>query len=588
MDQVLDKKPLDRVSDAAIFNDERLIDAYLTEVYIEMTILINETPTSSIRIYDWEPADVWTTSADWAGPYLVNEVSDESKAHWLQYVTPGAKLGGIQIHGGLLEWWEYSYKCIRDLNYMLEQIVDAPVPDEYKAARIAEARFLRAYNYFAMVKRYGGVPLHLKALSIEAPYDELFKPRATEQEIYDFIIAEMDEIKEDMPVDESLGRPSKYAAIALKSRAALYAASIADFGEVQLDGIVGISAPASEYYQKSLDASLEILNSGMFELYDNDADKVQNFKNIFITKNHNERIWVLPHNDVTWLLGQAPGNAWNWEFIQGPEPHAWGAGNKSAPYLEMAEEFENIDGSSGAFDRVALQEGLWDYDKLWGNKDPRFHATIYSQDTPWQGTELDYHFGILKADGTVEEEAAINGIEPRGNMQVDGSFGTGFGIMKFLDESHSNMGERSSGEHDWILFRYAEILLNAAEAAYESGDATSALDYVNQIRNRAGIVELAAVDQDIIRHERKIELAFEGHRYWDLRRWRIAPDVLTVNRSGLRYIRNHNTQEYKIIVLENIDGGVSNPQFFEHNVYFPITLSRTADNPNLVENPGYN
>lgn len=591
--EVLDKEPLDVISDAAVFEDEVLIDAYLASVYIEMTMLINETPTPSIRKYTWEQdqGTLWASSADWAGPYIVNEITDESKDQWLHVQSPSAKMGGIYIHGGLLEWWEYSYKCIRDLNYMLEQMVDAPVPEEYKKTRVAEARFLRAYNYFAMVKRYGGVPLHTRALAVDAPEDEIFRPRAKEQEVYDFIITEMDLIKEDLPVDESLGRPSKYAALALKSRAALYAATIADFGEVQLDGVVGIAAPASDYYQISLSASQEIISGGLFALYDEDSDKVKNFKNIFIKKDHNEKIWVLPHNDVTWVLGAPPGNAWNWDFMQAPEPHAWTAGNKSAPYLEMAEEFEYIDsltpGEPAPFDRAALQQGLWDYNKLWGKKDPRFHATIYTQDTEWQGTYVDYHVGILLPDGSIRDDTTVNGILPKGNMDVDGSFGTGFGVMKFLDESHSNMGERSSAETDWTLFRYAEILLNAAEAAFELGDPTTAMDYVNEIRTRAGIRTLTTITRENIRHERKVELAFEGQRYWDLRRWRVAADVLTVNRSGLGYIRNHATMEYRIFVLENLDSGISDPVFFDHNIYFPITMARTADNPKLVENPGY-
>lgn len=114
------------------------------------------------------------------------------------------------------------------------------------------------------------------------------------------------------------------------------------------------------------------------------------------------------------------------------------------------------------------------------------------------------------------------------------------------------------------------------------------MDAVNQIRTRAGIATLASVDREKIRHERKVELAFEGHRYWDLRRWRIAESVLSVNRSGIRYILDFTTRKYKLQVLDNIDGTVNPPKFYSYNYYFPITLSRTGNNPNLVENPGYN
>ena len=110
---------------------------------------------------------------------------------------------------------------------------------------------------------------------------------------------------------------------------------------------------------------------------------------------------------------------------------------------------------------------------------------------------------------------------------------------------------------------------------------------MNDIRRRAGISPLESIDRDKIRHERKVELAFEGHRYWDVRRWRIAVDVLSKPNSGLRYILDYETGKYQLQILDNVDGTGTSPNFYEHNYYFPITLSRTGNNPNLQENPGY-
>lgn len=162
--------------------------------------------------------------------------------------------------------------------------------DELKKTRTAEARFLRAFSYFAMVKRYGGVPLITNAQSIDDPDEELFRARDKEETIYDYIIKEIDEFANDLPetLDNSnLGRPSKYAALALKCRAALYAGSIAQFGKVQLDGVVGIPAEkANYYYEIAYTAGSEIVNSGKHALYNVDEDKATNFRNLFLVKNN--------------------------------------------------------------------------------------------------------------------------------------------------------------------------------------------------------------------------------------------------------------------------------------------------------------
>jgi hypothetical protein len=129
--------------------------------------------------------------------------------------------------------------------------------------------------------------------------------------------------------------------------------------------------------------------------------------------------------------------------------------------------------------------------------------------------------------------------------------------------------------------------LNYAEAANELGKTGDALNAINQVRERGGIALLASVDRDKIRHERKVELAFEGHRYWDVRRWRTAVVDLSKNNSGLRYILDFSTGKLKLKVNENIDGTVAPPTFLPKNYYLPITLSRSAQNSNLVENWGY-
>ena len=581
---VLDKVPLDIISDNTVWKNATLIDAYLTQAYAKTYILTAECGTSV------NPIGGIGSYADnselWTGWSWINGIGDESRMQWANSVASW-KNGGILKYNdlNLLGWWDGAYEVIRMLNEFIQRVAASPMDGELKKLRIAEARFLRAYNYFGMVKRYGGVPLITVPQSINAPADSLYPKRDKEQKIYDFVISEMDEIAKDLPETNStndVGRPCKYAAMALESRAALYAGSIAEFGSVQLAGVLGIPANlASAYYQKAYDVSRVIITSGMYSLYNKNADKAMNFRQIFLDENNSEVIFVRPH---TYSDGDAGGNGWSYDFFQCPAPQGWGGGNQDGPFLEMAEEFEHIDGTSGKLDRTAIQQGLWTMDQLWGNKDPRFFATIYTQNTPWKGVLLDWHNGIIKPDGTIQTDGSYNGVLAKGTQRTWD--GTGFGVLKYLEESKNNFIQHSTSGTDWVVFRYGEILLNYAEAAFELGKTDDALNAINQVRSRAGIAALSTVDRDKIRHERKVELAFETHRYWDVRRWRIAVNVLSVSNSGLRYILDYSTGKFQLQVVNKIEG-TPGPAFYPYNYYLPITLKRTGINPNLVENPGY-
>jgi len=571
---VLDKEPLDIISDAVVWNDKSLIEAFFNRCYMEMYVFDNESP--DINQY-----------GSFQVMYMINNISDECKATetWSDDAY-SYKFGNLKIQGGLLEWWEIPYKTVRKLNEFIERVPDSPVGDAaFVKQRVAEARFLRAFEYFSMVKRYGGVPLITSVQNIDDPEDILFPKRNTEQEIYDFVLSEMDAIVTDLPEEyesSDYGRPTKYAALALKCRAALYAASIAQFGTVQLDGLAGINnSLANSYYQKSYDAANQIINSGIYALYNMDEDKTTNFRNVFMVEKNSEAIFVRQHDANS---RDAGGNGSNYDFMQSPYPNGWEEGNLDAPYLEMVEEFEHIDGTSGKLDRTAIQQGLWTTEELWANKDPRFFATFYTMNTLWKGSKIDYRYGILTPDGTVVTTGSYNGILARGlNYHRRAA---GFGVLKYLDETYNNTDWNSSSKIDWIVFRYAEILLNYAEAAFELEKPNDALEVVNQIRVRAGIALLSNIDRDMIRHERKVELAFEGHRYWDVRRWGIATTVLSLDFSGLLYILDYQTGKYKLMINDKIDGSVS-PAFYDQNYYLPITLERTGQNSNLVENPGY-
>jgi len=564
--EVLDKNPLDIISDDVVWNDPILIDAYLTQCYSEMGF-INDMAYGS--------------GTSWFEAVTLTTVADECRDGWERaYAGKSIKLRADSKN--FADWW--GYPTIRRLNVFIEKLPDSPVEESFKTKRGAEARFLRAYAYFNMVKRYGGVPLITKAQSIDATEEELFLKRDKEETIYDFIISEVDAIANDLKDGQNdEGRPTKYAALALKSRVAMYAGSIAKYGEVQLDGVVGIPAnKAQQYWQTSYDASKAIINSAVFSLYNEiPDDKVANFRNIFLDENNAEVIF----SEI--YTGQG-GKAHSWDMLNGPYGYnSWACGGQSIPYLDMVEEFENIDGSAGIIDRLKIESGyLWTMEELFGNKDPRFHASILTQGSTWIGDTIQAYKGIIKEDGTITEND-YNELTGWGKSTQSWAGGSGpFMMLKYMDEAIAIVPNIGTSRTDWIVFRYAEILLNLAEAAFELGYTTEALDAINQIRDRAGIAQLTSIDLDKIRHERKIELAFEGNRYWDVRRWRTAEVDLSKSFSMLRFIIDYQTRKFKLEILPNWDG-LPVPLFYPRHYYMPITLDRTNNNPNLIENPGY-
>lgn len=608
---ILDKEPLDMISDATVWKDPVLMDAYLAQQYDFTPVLVqdaNECITGSWTL----PSVSATTDFNAAmyrsdklgGQFATTVISDEGTGG----VPSGAesyKWSGLTIGGApIIDYYELPYKTIRNLNEFIEKVPNSPMDPETAELRVSEARFLRAFNYFCMVKRYGGIPLITKVQKMDDPYEELYPKRDSEKRIYDFIISEMDDIAEPLSRTVDYGRPTKAAALALKCRAALYAGSIAEYGKEQLNGLLGFpKSEAADYYQAAFDAADDIIQEGKHDLYDVNPDKVQNFKDVFLVERNIEIILAKQHTYSDFYSG---GNGFSWSFCLAPLPNAWGlGGNYAAPYLELVEAFEYVDGRPGTLDRKAIQQGLWALDDIFGGKDPRFFASIWMQDTPWPlaGTgKVEFYRGLIVNGNIIDSPTdGHEGLNSQGTQAANG-IRTGFGVLKMVDETKPMPGDQGREGQDYPVFRYAEVLLNYAEAAFKLNRTDKALWAINEIRERAGISKINSVSdltEEKIRHERQVELAFEGHRYWDLRRWRIAEEKLNgKNISGLRYILDynsyvahkadpeHNKLKYQLEVTTQAQTGGMN--FLESNYYFPISLTRTGVNQNLEENPGYN
>lgn len=493
-------------------------------------------------------------------------------------------------------WWNYNF--VRELNLFLEKIAVANQLNPAVRERFeAEVRWLRAAVYFDAVKRMGGVPLILQTMEYDFSGDPSYLrvPRAKEHEVYDFVISEMDAVLPTLPGNAGIkDRATKGLALALKSRAALYAASIAKYGssrtpEVSLPGgEVGIPASmAQSYYQKSLEASQRLIGgeAGNYELYLKNPDSLSaNFAQLFIDKNQNpEAIFV---NDFRLRSGKI--NHWTLQNQPRSMSEDGVNGGRVNPSLNFVQSFELLDGTFSPIQNRDSNGDFIVYDDQLGpfrGRDARLYGTVMLPGSTYRGgnDRVDIWGGlyrpqtgeIISADqpGVVQN---VGGAE----IQVVGFDGpingfnftaqTGFLIRKYIDPT-PGAGQIGTQSDVWyIRFRLGEVYLNAAEAAFELGDNGLAASYLNALRERAGfITDLTAgeITFDRIVHERRIELAFEGHELWDMKRWRIAHLILDgQNMSATNLVQNigvatkRKTQVYGLWPYK-----IYNPGSADHN-----------------------
>ncbi len=577
---LLDREPYDILGNDAVWSDAS----------VAIGVLAN--------LYDRMPVDAFNKRGyhgDFSNAEFNMLISDE--AMW-----SGDRLGlnGVQfINPNYYSYWDYGY--IRHINLFIEKAEGSTLKE--KVELIAEARFIRAFTYFEMVKREGGVPLVTESFGYTPGIlvEELQFPRATEEETYDFIKEELDAVIDVLPQQKDYHRANKWAALALKSRAMLYAGSLAKYNNAMGDPItlkdkeVGIDASkAATYYQASWDASQKIiagafeLNSDYFELFNGNDDNEVIFARDYVAPDY--------VHDFT---------------IKNTTPQLALTENQGAeitPYLEMVEEYEYLDGSSGNI-KIENQDGTPVYfdhvEDAFANKDKRFYATVLFGGSSFKNKTTNVIAGQHvwnESLGVYEIKKGMSlGQVDENGMRLLGSDGpsndknitnTGFYIKKFISTDPSAGLQDTKATNFWSVFRYAEILLNAAEAGLELNKA-EALGYLNQVRERAGfgVNSLSALTFDAVMHERKVELAYEGHRYFDLKRWRKAEEVINGQQLHGLYpylvihegSPNHLKYVFEKVAPYRLD---KNKVFERKNYYTYIPSGAFSKNPKLVLNPG--
>ena len=531
--------------------------------------------------------------------------------------------------------WTRAYTYIRELNlFLARDSASTGLAVADRTRFYAEGRFLRALFYFEMAKRMGGVPLITTTLDYDYKGDvsSLLYPRAKESAVYDFVISEAEAIKNDLPaLISEKSRASAGAALAMECRAALYAASIAKYGastpSVSLPGgEVGIPASmATGYYTTALTAAKALINgsAGPYALYNNGGDLSDNFANLFLDKASTETIFMEDFKTG----GKTHG------FTTNDQPYSFsdegGDAGRLNPSLNLAEAFEKLDNTYARFATVDGSNNPIYYTNLqdiFAGRDARLAGTILLPDGTFKSKTVDIWAGYVLADGSIltSDEAGHHKALPGTStpVQVVGTDGpvnglelrsqSGFYIRKYLDPT-TGSGRRGQGSTvAFIRYRFAEVLLNAAEASFELGDPATSATYINQVRARAGLTTpLVAADItfDRIVHERRVELAFEGHTLFDMKRWRLAhivwdgnPTTLNDLVSNIGSATKRNTQPWglwpyklydpaspnngKWLFKETLPSLVSGAnRFLFGNYYSLIGDDVIAANPKIVRQP---
>jgi len=589
-DDWLQRTPKDRITDEQLWNDPNMILGLLANYYDRLPQLAGVFNTGTNAEFD---------DAMWSGHVDQNWRND--------------------IHYGddYARYWDYTF--IRDINLSLENLdqYSVKLSDAQKNQFNAELRFIRAYVYFELVKRMGGVPLITSQLIYDGSGDpsSLQIPRAKESEVYDFIYSEIQEIKGNLT--ETVGsrtRANKITALALQSRAMLYAGSIAKYNSLMSSpisttgGEVGIPANmANDYYQKSLSASEEIIADPEYELYNPAGSaKGENFYKLFFDKSAKEVIFA-----KDFMTGKVHGFTYD-NVVRSFRTDIEGS-SILTPSLSLVESFEYLDGSKGTLKDKDAQGNYITYTNMadiFANKDARLYGTVVYPGSQFRNMPVnmqagvaiwedgEYTFKVGNLGSAHDDGGVLTGFDgPRNDDQYVSN--TGFYLRKFVSESPQDGVRPSLASNWWTWFRLGEIYLNAGEAAFELGQTAKALNYINEVREAHGgfpANSLTELTIETIQNERRVELAFEDHRFFDLKRWRIADKVW----NGLETDANavvHGLYPYRVIRPGHPDDGkyifdrmrptrFKRARFFRMaNYYSSIDPSVLNNNPKLVKNP---
>lgn len=471
-------------------------------------------------------------------------------------------------------YWYVYYSAIRCCNRYIARVDDSPLTAEEKTLTKAEARFLRALFHLELMRNFGRIPIVTELVTEAANSEQVNVPQANIPEVESFIASEFDLAVKDLPVtyldgenNNFYGRATKGAALALKARLHLYTAS----------PLYDKLNSGSNKWQKAASAAKAVIDMREYSLYTYTAGdgRYTSYERLFNTRVNSEQIFaVLRANSFDLQKANLPGMG------------AWRTGSyANQPTQEFVDSYE----MSTTHKFIDETGSGYDPQNPYANRDPRLYVSVFHQGSKWK----DYTKGgaVLYFDLTDPVFAS--------------TIKTGYLCRKFMDPS-IDIGQGGSTQVNFPIIRYADILLMYAEAvneisgpdaAYEGG--MTAREAVNMVRRRAysrtyaEISNLAVsfpedlptgLSKDQVKkrliNERRVELSFEQHRWYDVRRWGISNTTEAARLHGVTVTKNGTALNYQQIELRE-------RKFYTHSVFHPIFVREVLSNPNLTQNPGW-
>jgi SusD family. len=543
--EYLERTPSDFISVEEVFTNLENAEAFLNNAYGALPDFQRQ---SVDKISDYMLGGGTDEIGFQQSSFVVGTPYDFNNGNWNAVVFPLQHL-----------WFDY-YAAIRRINVFLANY--DKIPNEVSSSAsgrkerlLGEAYGLRGFYYFELFKMWGGVPLIDKPLEPELR-ESVHLSRSTPEETVAFIQADLNQAIQLLPAkhdDSQYGRFSATIARALLSRLSLFFAS--ELWNPTADpGRWSAAATASK-------EALEYAESNGYALSLTASGGRRAYERIFLELNNPEVIWSKSSGDIT---------SYGWDYYN--SPIGYGGWYVNSPLQEMVDAYEMENGElpvlgySPTGEQIVNPNAGYDPQNPFVNRDPRFYQSILYHGAMWQGR-------------------AVN-IAPGGadNVTIGAIQRVNYFARKYLLESHNLFTDAGNTYRRFAIIRLAELYLNYAEALNESEGPTAAVyQAINTIRNRSDMPDLPiGLSKDEmrarIRHERRIELAFEDHRFWDVRRWKIAATV-------------DNGPVHKLVVDANgtFTYPVHQTRIFDERKHylFPIPQSELDKNPNMVQNPGW-
>lgn len=593
-DDFVNTKPLDQLGESTVWTDASLAEAFVSEIYAGFgNGGFDEQMNASLTdetIFTHPGRNITTITESRSNP-----------------ANPG------WINGTLS--WGNMYLRIRACNLALSNLEAPKFTNPVLVDRMkGEVKFLRAYYYHQLIRYFGGVPIIDKPFTLND--SDFLSPRNTWEECVNFIVKNCDEAAALLDGKSMVaGRANKAAALALKARVLIYAASdlhdmptaksksseLSSYAKPELIGYV--SGDRKARWEKARDAAKAVLDLPGYGYALNltnpvsSADGTANYMNASLARNGGEKEILIGR----YFINAKQEGGGRQGLFNGPNGyHNW-AGN--TPVQLMIDDYEMMDGSK--FDWNKTEHASAPYT----GRDPRFYASILYEGAPWKPRTSDVASKdpanqIQTGQYILANGTTVFGLDTRKSSVEDwnGSY-TGYYIRKFIDPNPAIIDQNTWQQIPWPILRYTEMVFNYAEALIELGDHANALLWLNKVRFRAGMPALTETGDALkqrFRNEKRVEMYLEEQRYHDTRRWMIAPTTLGRKANGINvtgvakagatipnpYRFDPNAFSYTYKVFE-IDPGKENRAWLDKMYYLPIHRDEMNRNNKLVQNPGY-